>query len=125
MASSFSSRVAANRAGASFADRTPLLSNKDGCTVATGVNSDEHEQAANRTIELDVANPTAGQILKSFLVFFLAVAGATATITMFTSLAISILELQMTIIVCVSGGLCLLNSPIVAYLEWKILFSPS
>lgn len=123
MVSSFGSRVAADKAGtASFADRTPLLSNKDGCTVATSVNSDEHE---HRTIELDAAKPTAARIFKSFLVSFLAVAGATASITLFTSLAISILELQMTIVVCVSGGMCLLNSPLVAYMEWKILFSPS
>ena len=125
MASSFSSRVAANNAGASFADRTPLLGNKDGWTVATSMNFEEHEQAVHRTIDLDVAKPTAAQIFKSILVFFVAVAGATVAITLFTSLVISNHELQMTIIVCVSGGLCLLNSPIVAYMEWKILFPPS
>ena len=125
MAGSIRSRVAANKASTSFADQTPLLSSKDGWTVAATVNSSEHELGVQETIEFYVAKPTAAQLFKSMLVFLVAVAGVAVAITLFISIAITNLDLPMTSIVYVAGGLCMINSPVVMYREWKILLSPS
>jgi hypothetical protein len=125
MAGSIRSRVAANKDSTSFADQTPLLSSKDGWTVATSVNSSEHEPGVHGMTEFYVAKPTAAQLFKSMLVFLVALAGVAVAITLFISLAIANLDLPMTSIVYVAGGLCLMNSPIVMYKEWKILVSPS
>ena len=127
MAGSISSRVIANKASTNFGDRTPLLSSKDGWTVATqSVNSYEHEPGTHGTIEFDVAKPAAAQLFKSILVFVVAAAGVAAAITLFMSLSFITLNFEMAIIIAyVAGSLCLMNSPIVMYKEWRILFSPS
>ena len=126
MVGSISSRVNANRASTSFADQTPLLSSKDGWTVATSVNTYEHEPVTHGTIEFDVAKPAAAQLFKSILVFFVAAAGAATAITLFFSLYFITLSFEVAIVIAyVAGSVCLMNSPIVMYKEWKILFSPS
>lgn len=128
MVGSINSRVNAKKSCTSFADQTPLLSSKDGWTVATAtsVNTYEHEPGAHRTIEFDVAKPAAAQLFKFILVFVVAAAGAAAAITLFISLSVITPSFEMAIIIAyVAGSLCLMNSPIVMYKEWKILFTPS
>lgn len=121
MLRSIFSRVAANKASESSADKAPLLSS---ITVAMSVDSDEHEPGPEGTIESNVAMPTAAQLFKSILVFLIAVAGAGVTITMFILLPTLILDLQMTITACIAGGVCLMNSIIVMYKEQKLLYPP-
>ncbi len=121
-----SSLVTANKASTPFADQTPLLSSKDGWAVATSVNTYELEPGTHGTIEFDVVKPAAAQLFKSILVFLVAAAGAAGPITLFISLSFTTLDFDMAIMIAyVAGSLSLMNSPIVMYNEWKIMFSPS
>ena len=97
----------------SFADDTPLLG-KDGATVATSINSDEQDEA---TADGRNGKRKAGQLLKSMTVTLTAAGGAAAYIASFI--------LYPAIIVYVAGVIGIMNFPLVAYKERKILRLPS
>lgn len=116
MAGSIRSRVAPDKANKFFTEETttPLLG-KDGGTVATSVTSDERYSGMEG--DDSIAKPTNVQVLKSVAALFVSAAGAAASLTCFI--------FEPAIMVYIAGGICLMNFPLVAYKEKKIMFLPS
>lgn len=121
-------KEASNNNNIFFSDETaitsPLLNKDGGSTTATATNSSDERHTSSPGSAAVVDNdfdttkrPTNAQMLKSVGALLVSAGGALASIASFI--------LVPHIIVYVAGGICLMNFPIVAYKEKKILFLPS
>ena len=115
-------RRLSNNAEAAMAD--PLLaknnSYKDAVTVATSINSDERNYSGSiddSRGDVIINKPSTLQVLKSTFAILVAVASAAAAILSFM--------IAPEVIVYVAGSICLMNFPMVAYKEKRILILPS